>query len=290
MRLVERSHIDTLKWDELVNSSNADVFSFSWYLDALSEEWCVIVDDEYTAGMAIPYTKKLGVKMVYIPVFSRYTEWMGNREKLQETVKIIESAFRGYDLRISSQIGLQNEVELVYQQIEEQETSLGSQTKRMLNKAAKNEYKVEESLELDFALTMIENELSGKFKGVDEASIHRLKELCVSAARERMLRVFSIESIGAITCIQSESKLLYLKGTASEQGKKNGAMYALMKSAIDFAIANKLKFDFGGSNIEGVRKFNQNLGGTDVKHFGYSKNDAPFWYNLLRKIKHKGNY
>ena len=149
--------MDTLKWDKLVKSSDADVFSFSWYLDALADEWCVIVDDEYTTGMAIPYTKKLGVKMAYIPVFSRYTEWMGKVEKLNETVKIIQSAFQGYDLRVSLQIGLQNEVELVYQQIDEQEISLGSQAKRMLNKAVKNEYKVEESLELDFALTMIEN-------------------------------------------------------------------------------------------------------------------------------------
>lgn len=290
MKLIERANIDSDKWNELVKGSNADVFSFSWYLDSLADQWCIITDDNYTYGIAIPYTKKLGVRMAYIPVFSRYIEWLGSTDLQADAMKMIEDSFHGYDIRIRSRVKLENEVELVYQQIKGEESILGSQAKRMLNKATKSEYKVEESLELEFALSMIENELSGKFKGVDDSSIGRLNNLCVSAARERMLRVFSIESVGAIICIQSQNKLLYLKGTATELGKKNGAMYALMKAAIDFSMENKLIFDFGGSNIEGVRKFNKNLGGTDEIHFAYSQNKAPFWYNLIRRIKHKGNY
>jgi hypothetical protein len=290
MKLIERINIDTNKWDLLVRQSGGDVFSLSWYLDALANEWCIITDDDYTTGIAIPYTKKFRVKLGYIPVFSRYVEWFGSTQYQQAAINLIHDSFHGYNFRVRSHIELQNEVELVHQCVNMDAGTLGSQAKRMLNKAAKNEYSVEESFELEFALSIIGNELTGKFKGIDDSSIHRLRNLCVSAAREKMLRIFSLDEIGAIICIQSGEKLLYLKGTATEQGKKNGAMYALMQKAIDFSVSNKLIFDFGGSTIEGVRKFNQNLGGMDEIHFGYSKNNAPFWYNLLRRIKHKGNY
>jgi hypothetical protein len=290
MKLIERINIDTNKWDLLVQQSGGDVFSLSWYLDALANEWCIITDDDYTKGIAIPYTKKFGIKLGYIPVFSRYVEWFGSTEYQEDAINLLQDSFHGYNLRVRSNIELQNEVELVHQCVNQDTGTLGRQANRMLNKAAKNEYSVEESFELKFALSIIGNELAGKFKGVDDSSIHRLRNLCVSAAREKMLRIFSVDEIGAIICIQSGEKLLYLKGTATELGKKNGAMYALMQKAIDFSASNKLIFDFGGSTIEGVRKFNQNLGGMDEIHFGYSKNNAPFWYNLLRRIKHKGNY
>ncbi len=157
MKLIERANINTLKWDALVKEFKGDVFSYSWYLDALAENWCIIVDDYYTSGIVIPYTNKLGVKMGYIPVFSRSIEWFGTEEEQSKAIKLIESSFHGYDLRLRERLVLQNETELVYQVLPSLEPSFGSQAKRMLNKATKNNYVVEESLELEFALTLIEN-------------------------------------------------------------------------------------------------------------------------------------
>ena len=290
MQLIERRHINTLKWDELVRNSEGDVFSFSWYLDSIAREWCVITDDDYTCGIAIPYTHKFGVKLAYIPVFSRYTDWFGPTDNQEIAVKIIDNSFAGYDLRLRSYFMLQNEVTIVHQNILSGRVVLGGQAKRMLNKAAKKDYIVRESLDFSFALAIIAKELTGKFKGIDHDSIRRLKELCHSASIEKKLRIFSIKDVGAIICIQSENKLLYLKGATTKEGKKNGAMYKLMKTAIDSSIDQMQIFDFGGSNLDGVRKFNRNLGGEDEFYFGYSMNKAPFWYNLLLRIKHKGNY
>ena len=166
MQLIERRHINTLKWDELVRNSKGDVFSFSWYLDSIAREWCVITDDDYTCGIAIPYTHKFGVKLAYIPVFSRYTDWFGPTDNQEIAVKIIDNSFAGYDLRLRSCLMLQNEVTIVHQNILSGRVVLGGQAKRMLNKAAKKDYIVRESLDFSFALAIIAKELTGKFKGI----------------------------------------------------------------------------------------------------------------------------
>ena len=74
MRLLDRKHIDLEKWDNLVAQSGATVFSTSAYLDAVAQNWCVLVDDEYSKGIAIPYTNRFNVKIAYTPVFLRYVE------------------------------------------------------------------------------------------------------------------------------------------------------------------------------------------------------------------------
>lgn len=290
MKLVGRENIDIQKWDALVKRSSDDFFSYSWYLDALSDNWCVITNEECSKGIAIPFTSKLGVNLGYIPVFSRYTEWLGPEPELN-AVQLIKSNFKGYDLRCKQQLGLESERLNVHQEIREgSERKLGSQAKRMLKKAEKKEYHILESGDYQFALNLIEDELSGKFKGVDQNAVDRLRELCNKALDQEALKVFTIEGVGAIICLVSNKKTLYLKGTATEDGKKNGAMYHLMNHAIEFSQKNNSVFDFGGSNVDGVKQFNHNLGGKDVEYFAYSKDSSPFWYKLLRKLKHRGNY
>lgn len=290
MKLIKRDNIDIQKWDALVKRSSDDFFSYSWYLDALSENWCVITNEEYSKGIAIPFTSKLGVKLGYIPVFSRYTEWLGPVMGDVFT-ELMNSNFKGYELRCKQQLGLENARLNVHQEIREGgERKLGSQAKRMLKKAEKKEYEIVESDDYQFALNLIGEELSGKFKGVDQNAVDRMRKLCNKALDQEALKVITIEGVGAIICLVSNKKTLYLKGTATEEGKKNGAMYYLMNHAIEFSLENNSVFDFGGSNVGGVKQFNHNLGGKDVEYFGYSKDSSPFWYKLLRKLKHRGNY
>lgn len=290
MKLIEREHIDLDRWNKLISASSDDFFSYSWYVDALADNWCVIVDENYTKGMAIPFTQKMGVRLAYIPVFSRYTEWIGGEVDL-ELISLINERFKGFDWRLKQQLGLESEKVIVYQEIRpDQEINAGSQAKRMLKKAEKANYEVQQSESTELAFKLIELELKGKFQGVDQQAIDRLKLLCNSAATNGVLKVFSVDNIGSIICLVSDRKLLYLKGTATEEGKKNGAMYLLMNEAIRFSKNEKLIFDFGGSNVEGVKNFNHNLGGTDVYYYAYHSDKAPFWYKFLRKLKHRGNY
>ena len=43
-------------------------------------------------------------------------------------------------------------------------------------------------------------------------------------------------------------------------------------------------FDFGGSRVQGVRNFNQNLGGRDVHYSMLNWNNSPEWYKVAHKM------
>jgi len=78
VEVIERNKIDVDRWDHLVlSSSNHTLFSLSTYLDSVAENWAVLVNEDYTLGIALPYTIRFGVKTLYTPFFMRYIEVLG---------------------------------------------------------------------------------------------------------------------------------------------------------------------------------------------------------------------
>ncbi|MFN5909909.1 MAG: hypothetical protein ACK45H_01115, partial [Bacteroidota bacterium] len=96
MKIIERADLNTYKWDALVERSGGTVFSCSFYLDAVAENWCVLVDDSYTMGMALPYTVRAGQRMLCTPVFVRYLEWFGT--EYAELSNLLKKYFKRADI------------------------------------------------------------------------------------------------------------------------------------------------------------------------------------------------
>jgi hypothetical protein len=292
VRIIERSNIDLEKWDKLVEASaGSSVFSCSWYLDAVAENWCVIVDETYSMGMALPYSKRMGVEILYTPIFLRYVEWFGSKADWFKAGHLIRERFRIIELSIKEPMLGEGYEEFVYQRTQKsEERKVGSQAKRSLQKAVKSSLSIEENAGYDLIFNSICSELKSKIQGIDDVSVSRLEELIKNAWEKGVLRSFHVvndEVEGGILCIENKSSLLYLKGAVDEQTKKNGGMYLAMDSAINYSRENGLDFDFGGSRVEGVKKFNHNLGGQDTVYYAYVINNGPGWFNFARRLKNR---
>lgn len=289
MKIIEREAIDVIRWDALVTSgTERSFFSFSWYLDAVAENWCVCVNEDYSAGIALPYTKRLGVEILYVPIFSRYTTPFGNVTKEMQIA--ISARFKVSEIATSIEFFAKNS-DRIYQRIDDWgKRELSSQAKRSINKALKKGVTCEVTNDFTSVLTAIHEEISGKFKGVDSKSLVRLESVFLAAKKMECLRVFEVrdsEDIGGIVCLEDATQLLYLKGACSDQLKKDGGMYTALNQAALYAQERGLTFDFGGSNVDGVRQFNKNLGGTDQVYCFHESNKAPFWFNFARKLKER---
>jgi hypothetical protein len=290
MKLIERADLNVEKWDALASSESvASFFSQSWYLDAVAENWCVLVDDNYTKGLALPYSKRMGVQILYVPIFGRYAHVFGNLEAAD--LAVVKKRFSVREFAATSAI-FENASERHHQVIADfEKRKLSSQAKRSLKKANNSGIEVTGNGSYANIFQAIEQELEGKFSGVDAERLKRLKELFEAAKENNSIKVFEVsdgKEIGGIVCLQSETQVLYLKGACPENLKRNGGMYLALNAAIEFAEQNKVTFDFGGSNIEGVRRFNTNLGGVDTSYYFHEANEAPFWFQWARKIKNRG--
>ena len=292
MQIIEQANIDIEKWDALVNSTaEAAVFSMSWYMDACAENWCVIVDDDYTKGMALPYTKRAGVEILYTPIFVRYVEWLGIDDDYSIVRQLVHDRFKVIQITCKQLVLGESAENYIYQKIDRSvESKHGSQAKRSLKNAEKEGLRIELNTFPNAIFTIIKEELSDKYQGINDETLNSLEALFKNAQSEKILIAFNVmndDVEGGIVCLLSKYSLLYLKGTVHQKAKKAGGMYLAIEAAISYAKKNNLHFDFGGSRLEGVKKFNHNLGGEDAVYYAYTINNGPKWFKLARRIRNK---
>jgi hypothetical protein len=293
LKLIQRSELDEEKWNALVNrTKNASFFSYSWYLEALAENWCVLVDESYKTGLALPYTIRTGQRILYTPIFVSYMELLGEKDLIdpEELKSHILTGFKLIEIEFKEPIlGSEND-EFVCQLVDGA-NKRKPQVQRMLNKARKFELEVRSSDNWENILEIIKSQLRHKFSGMSDASMDRLEKTYRAAAEKGILRAFEIHKNdvcqGGIICFENDDHIFYSKGAAIDDARNNGGMYAAIDAAINEAVKKDKWFDFGGSRVEGVRKFNRNFGGNDFKYFSYRIDNGPFWFRILRGVKNK---
>lgn len=289
MQLIDSEKLDKNAWDQLVKQHKGSVFSLSAYLDATADNWAVLFNEDQSGGMACPFATKAGVNVLYNPFFHRYTEWIGANmpeettvhATLREHFRVAEVQWRNTHLKGGDR---------VHQTVTSGELKYSQQAKRMLKKAAN--FKVREEYQPEQLLTLLQTELSPRIAGIDVFSLARLKQLA-EAFHKHGLRQYNLflDEIwcGGIWVIEFGETTLYLKGTTTAEAKNSGGMYLLIHTAINDALVNEKTFDFGGSNAEGVRRFNKTFGASDCTYRQVQWNNAPLWWKTLKTLRQKWN-
>lgn len=286
MELVGSKHIDKQQWDEWVKQSGGTVFSRSAYLDATADDWAVVYNDQRTGGIACPFTLKLGVLTLYAPFFHRYIEWIGtDRPSEPVLIEVLKKYFPVADAQLHWP---GSEEKRKHQEITREQFQPNQQAKRMLKKAAR--YEVETSWNPKPLLELLRNELAPRVAAVNDHSLSLLEKL-VHAFQEPEIRQLNLlengQWQGGIWLLCFGDRVLYLKGTVTSEVKENGGMYRLMEEAMQFAFVQQAVFDFGGSNVEGVRRFNLHWGSSDVFYSHLSWNNAPLWWKSIKSLRSK---
>lgn len=313
MKFIPQSQLDKTAWNAFVSKNTSNVFSQSWYLDACATDWCVLIDDEWKNGIALPFASNLGIENTAPFIFGRTIDFIGNDKTFQrEAVKKIQERFKVGKLQIAEKLdlniieedallasdgyrsdgyrsdGYRNEMKV--HQIIESKIKLGSQAKRMLKKAEKSGLTIQETTDWKGIIAIAEQELSDKISEFNEANLNRLRNLAKSLSDIDQLvcmGIFEGEKLtGGMLFIITPTFNLYLKGSALPEAKKNGGMYLCMHAFIQKTLAENKIFDFGGSSVEGVQRFNYNFGGQDKSYYIYEWNRAPWWYDFSKKMYH----
>ena len=287
-QIIERQDLDVQKWNNLVDETEGtSVFTSSFYLDAVAENWCVLVNDDYSAGLALPYTIRAKRRILYTPIFVSYLEILGSvhEETLRE---IILKKFKTIEIEFKQEVlGAPSDV-FVTQFLDPEKKRKG-QVNRMLNKSKRAGYEVLETENWATVFEILYTQLNGKFSGMTDTSLQRLKKAYADSQEKGLLRTFEIlegeKGLGGVICIEKNGQLLYSKGACSVEVRDQGGMYAAINAAIDFANKRNLIFDFGGSRVEGVRRFNHAFGGVDLEYFSYRIDKSPLWFRWVRRLK-----
>jgi len=81
----------------------------------------------------------------------------------------------------------------------------------------------------------------------------------------------------------TNDRIIYIKGGSTPKGREVGAMHMIMDEVIHLNSNSKFIFDFGGSSIEQVARFNHSFGANDYEYQRLYRNNLPFFVKLLKK-------
>ena len=280
-------------------SSALNLYCYSWYLDAVSDNWGALVMRDYDFIMPIPYTVKKNQSVLYQPFFSQQLNVLGENlpsvEVINQFISSIPKKFKLAQFNFPNYL-ISNEsnyeIEEVFCQYldlsqahEELSAAYSTNAKRQIKKAIKNELKVTEAEDLGFFMRLFEEAVGFKL-GLLKDNYSRLYKLMDAGLRLNKGRLLSVQKGDEVLAMAyffiQNNRITYLKGASTLQGRDIGAMYFLMDSVInEFSSTNRV-LDFGGSKVSSIAGFYKKLGGLDKTYLSFSKNDLPY---LIKKAK-----
>lgn len=291
---VHQKKIDKKKWDDLVfQTEGASVYVLSFYLDAVAEDWEAYIAEDFSFAIPVAVVRKGGLKRVYPALFQRYVEILGDATKVdlhhfeEEILKRYKKGSLSSKTQLFPSIGAEK---FIYQSLDKNTFKLKSQAKRMIQRFEKTEYEIrEENVSTNELSEFIAKELSKKLPIYASKHVNFLFNAIQKAEEKGLLYKVGLfdknELKGGLIGLKFNNRLLYLKGTSSEESQREGAMYALMNQFIQHGLNQNCAIDFGGSRVEGIRFFFTRFNGEDQEYYHYAWDNSPFYYKLLFKLR-----
>ena len=98
IRFLKREELDILKYDKLIDGhQSVSIYCYSWYLDAVSDNWGALVKGDYKVVFPVVYTVKLGQKIMYQPFFTREVSLFPESDELTLFLNEIPKSFKKID-------------------------------------------------------------------------------------------------------------------------------------------------------------------------------------------------
>lgn len=294
-----RNEIDSQKWDEAVaDSLSGKIYQLSFYLDLVSDNWEALIYGDYEIVIPVAFKKYPGVKFSYQPFFCRQ---FGFISKIHPAPEQISSAFnlmkeryqqihwctdKTDEKKIPDGFAIE---EWHYQQLLlTKEMRFSTNAVRLIRKAQKL-YSVSTTESPEECISLFRNGKGREIKELGEPDYLRLNNLMKSGIAKKYGKIFVVKNGGEMVAFgyfwYFNNTVTYLKGTASEAGKKNGAMYLLFDEVIRQSKGDYQVFDFGGSRVKSVAEFYHKFGSEDQYYLSLKSGKLPLAFRLLKKTK-----
>lgn len=283
------------------NIPGGNVYSLSWYMDTLAENWMIAADENFKNVMLFPYKTKAGLKLTYQPFFSREIVCsLDEKYTPNEVIQLLKKDFRQveFSLRDIREIDAKKfKIEKCKHQIlalnnsyQKISSNYSDNAKRLIKKSQKENLRIISSIDINSVIQLFRKSKGDEIKEIKPADYDRLKKLMSVGLKNGIGKCYQVinnanEILAAGYFFEWNKKLIYLKGAASEKGKKIGAMYFLFDQLI-YKHANHLnELDFGGSRIPNIAAFYKKFGASDSEYYFIKHQNLPLYFKLMKSAR-----
>jgi hypothetical protein len=293
VKLLASQYIDKRKWDQMVASDKQlDFFSLSWVQEILHPNWEMLCDDAGNYILTIPTGKKFGFNYRLQPFFIRSLHIsQGNQDRLAEIVEFLKTSSRYIHLNFETEnkaifqsfgkfqlLDLSNTIDVI-------KANYGTNAKRILKKIP-SDFIFNQEIEVDVFISFFKKQKGEELMGFTDEVWNRLTKLLTETQSRGMLNIRTIHLNGLLIAagafISFKGTCYFLKGTATPEGKKTGAMYALLDHVISVVHSSHQCLDFVGSNNESIAQFYRKFGAKDKSYGILKENNLPVFLKFLK--------
>ncbi len=255
---LRHSEIDRQRWDQTVLAATGQPYGLSWWLDIVSPNWEVLVEDDYQAIMPLTIKKKLGIRYIVQPKWTQQLGVFGSADTDRFLSKI---PFLSYDLNLNHKNQSKHTGKDHTNYVIDHDSQRDENTRRNVRKASALIYKDIEAEQFK-TLWRSENQQMG------QEYFRMLGEL-VQACKERgMALLYGAYSedrlVAAMFAVKTEQRVILLAPVSNDEGKARSAMFGIMDRVIS-DNSDRLT-DCEGSMLPGVARFYRGFGGKEQNY------------------------
>jgi hypothetical protein len=299
IRYLTRKEISNQSWDACIDqSANGLVYAYSFYLDAMIDNWDALVINDYEAVMPLPWRKKYGIPYLYQPAFVAQLGLFGKNisaELLQKFLSAIPSKFKYWDFTLNHSNVFPIPDFPLYQRsnfvlcLNRCYDDLFSQYRENIKRNIKKAKNYGCLIETDIAIEQIiglarqqvqQNPITEK----DFTSFTLLYHALKQKSKAVSYGVFSQQHQLLASCVFffSHNRAYYILVGNHPNGRTLGASHLLIDAFIRDYASKDLLLDFEGSDLRNLAFFYSSFGAVEEKYAAIQLNRLP-WY--LRWLK-----
>jgi len=281
---LQHTEIEREKWDRCIAGAVFEsMYPYSWYLDLVSPGWGGLVKGDYESVMPLTRSGKYGFQMLLQPILAQqlgvFSADPPGEEELQEFVGAIPSCFRYVDICMNihnSRLpgGISRRERANYELDLKSPANYSSNTKRNIQKGRVHPF--------EFREISVDQYLELKYSSEDRITVKRpyLERLFGGLKKLNRAGAFGLFLEGNLHAAAvlgfAETRVIYLNGSSSKEGKETRAMFVLMDRLIQWSGDKSPVFDFEGSNLPGVARFFEGFGASKTMYHRIVITKFPF--------------
>jgi len=298
---IQQTGIDKAKWDSCIDQSvNGLIYAYSWYLDAIADQWDALVLNDYEAVMPLTWNKKYGIHYLFQPFFCASLGVLSkkkiDKELVESFLKAIPAKFKYIDICLNQQnlfnvtdYPLTERVNHVLSLAKDYETisaAYRSNLKRNIKKAETGGLIIKEGIDLNEIISLAKETMQ-RISSITDEQISRFQKVVEKAEQKQKVETIGIyskadELLASAVFLYSHHRWYYILVGNHPNGKTLGASHYLLDCFIKKHAATPALLDFEGSDIRNLAFFYSSYGATEERYPALRMNRLP---KLLRWMK-----
>ncbi len=299
---IPHAELDKQKWDACIEQSgNGLIYAYSWYLDAMCNDWDALVMNDYEAVMPLTHNKKYGIHYLYQPYFCAslgvFSKQSLSAVLIEAFLHKIPKRYKYIDIYLNHQnlFPIQgfpmtervNYTLSLNRQYNEIANDYRTNLKRNIKKAEQSGLLATEDIELDEILTLA-GETMQRVSSISSDELHRFRNIYAAAKKNKQAELIGIyspsnELLASAVFLFSHNRWYYILVGNHPNGKTLGASHYLIDRFINKHAGTNTILDFEGSDIRNLAFFYSSYGAVEERYPVLRMNQLPKLLKWLKK-------